>query len=408
MKKWFGIGIMITAIIFMLFSLSSNNGNINKLAKQIVPKEPSFEYGILTDSFSVIKGVVKNNQTLGEILYANHIDHPEIYKIVQKSKEIFDARRINAGKPYTVMCSKDSVKKAQLFIYEENAISYVVFDLRDGIDVYKGKKEVVVKLKTASSSINSSLSLTMEDKKLSPRLTHELSTIYAWTIDFFKIQKGDAFKVYYEDRYINDEYIGIGKILASEFTHKGENFYSFYYKESATYGEYYDDKGKTLRKAFLMAPVDYKRISSRFNRNRKHPVTGRWKGHFGTDYAAEKGTPIWSTANGTIVSASYTKNNGNYVKIRHNGTYTTQYLHMSKIKPGIRKGTFVKQGDIIGYVGSTGLATGPHVCYRFWKNGKQIDPFKESLPPGDPIKKENYDDYMMVKDSLFKILMANE
>ncbi|MDC0204232.1 peptidoglycan DD-metalloendopeptidase family protein [Flavobacteriales bacterium] len=408
MKKWFGIGIMITAIIFMLFNLSSNNGNINNLAEQIVPKEPSFEYGILTDSFSVIKGIVKNNQTLAEILYANHIDHPEIYKIVQKSKEIFDARRINTGNPYTVICSKDSVKKAKLFIYEENAISYIVFDLREGIDVYKGKKEVVVKLKTASSSIKSSLWLTMEEKKLSPRLTHELSTIYAWTIDFFKIQKGDAFKVYYEDRYINDEYIGIGKILASEFTHKGENFYSFYYKESSTYGEYYDDEGKTLRKAFLMAPVDYKRISSRFNRNRKHPVTGRWKGHFGTDYAAERGTPIWATANGTIVAASYTKNNGNYVKIRHNGTYTTQYLHMSKIKPGIRKGTFVKQGDIIGYVGSTGLATGPHVCYRFWKNGKQVDPFKESLPPGDPIKKENYDDYMIVKDSLFKILMANE
>ena len=168
------------------------------------------------------------------------------------------------------------------------------------------------------------------------------------------------------------------------------------------------DKGKTLRKAFLMAPVDYKRISSRFSRNRKHPVTGRWKGHFGTDYAAERGTPIWSTANGTVVSASYTKNNGNYVKIRHNGTYTTQYLHMSKIKPGIRKGVSVQQGDVIGYVGSTGLATGPHVCYRFWKNGKQVDPFKESLPPGDPIKKENYEDYMMVKDSLFNILMAKK
>jgi len=408
MKKWFGIGIMITAVVFILFNLTLDNEENSKVSEQNILKEPSFEYGILTDSFLVVKGVVKNGQTLGEILYANHIDHPEIYKIVEKSKNIFDARRVNAGKPYTVMCSKDSTNKAQFFIYEESAISYVVFDLRGTMDVYKGKKEVVVKLKKTASIINSSLWLTMEEKKLSPRLAHELSTIYAWTIDFFKIQKGDEFKIYYEDRYIDEKYIGIGRILASEFTHNGQKFYSFYYNENNTYGEYYDEKGKTLRKAFLMAPVDYKRISSRFSRNRKHPVTGRWKGHFGTDYAAERGTPIWSTANGTVIAASYTKNNGNYVKIRHNSTYTTQYLHMSKIKPGIRKGTFVKQGDVIGYVGSTGLATGPHVCYRFWKNGRQVDPFKQSLPPGDPIKKENYDDYIVVKDSLFKILMSHE
>jgi murein DD-endopeptidase MepM/ murein hydrolase activator NlpD len=211
--------------------------------------------------------------------------------------------------------------------------------------------------------------------------------------------------VYYEDKYIDGEYIGIGRLLAAEFTHKGQDFYSFYYKENENFGDYYDDEGKTLRKAFLMAPVDYKRISSRYSKRRKHPVTGRWKGHFGTDYAAERGTPIWSTANGTIIAASYTKNNGNYVKVRHNGTYTTQYLHMSKIKPGIRKGVYVKQGEIIGYVGSTGLATGAHVCYRFWKHGKQVDPFKQKLPPGDPIKKENREAYMLAKDSLMQILM---
>ena len=406
MKKWIGILVIGTALLFMLASINTENNKEATVDVTEKIKEPSYEYGILADSFNVIKGTVKKDQTLGQILYANHIDHSEIYRIAEKSKDIFDVRRVDKNKPYTVMCSKDSVKKAQIFIYEENKISYVVFDLRDGIDIYKGKKEVVVKLKTASSSINSSLSMTMEDKKLSPRLTHELATIYAWTIDFFKIQKGDAFKIYYEDRYINDtDYVGIGKILASEFTHKGQNFYSFYYKENENFGDYYDEQGKTLRKAFLMAPVEYKRISSRFNRNRKHPVTGRWKGHFGTDYAAEKGTPIWATANGTIIKAAYTKNNGNYVKVRHNGSYTTQYLHMSKIKPGIRKGVYVKQGDIIGYVGSTGLATGPHVCYRFWKDGKQVDPFKQKLPPGDPIRKENRETYMLVKDSLMTILM---
>ena len=405
MKKWFGILVMGTALLFMLANINKDKKVIEKLEVFAEVVEPSYEYNILVDSFNVTKGFVKSGQTMGEILYLNHIDHLEINKIVQKSKGIFDVRRVNTGKRYTVICASDSTKKAKYFIYEIDAVNYVVFDLRGKIDVYRGKKPVVVKLKTASGMIKSSLWLTMEEQKLSPKLTAELSTIYAWTIDFFKIQKNDAFRVYYEDKYIDGEYIGIGRLLAAEFTHKGQNFYSFYYRENENFGDYYDEKGKTLRKAFLMAPVDYKRISSRYSKRRKHPVTGRWKGHFGTDYAAERGTPIWSTANGTIIAATYTKNNGNYVKVRHNGTYTTQYLHMSKIKPGIRKGVFVKQGDIIGYVGSTGLATGPHVCYRFWKNDKQVDPFKQRLPPGDPINKENREAYLLVKDSLMQILM---
>ena len=405
MKKWFGILVMGTALLFMLTNIDKDKKSADELESVQVIVEPSYEYNILVDSFSVIKGFVKKGQTLGEILYLNHIDHFEINKIVKKSKGIFDVRRVNAGKKYTVICASDSTEKAQYFIYEIDATNYIVFDLRGEIDVYKGKKPVSIRLKTASGIIKSSLWLTMEEQKLSPKLTAELSTIYAWTIDFFKIQKNDGFKVYYEDKYIDGEYIGIGRLLAAEFTHKGHDFYSFYYRENENFGDYYDEKGKTLRKAFLMAPVDYKRISSRYSKRRKHPVTGRWKGHFGTDYAAEKGTPIWSTANGTITTATYSKNNGNYVKVRHNRTYTTQYLHMSKIKPGIRKGVFVKQGDIIGYVGSTGLATGPHVCYRFWKNDKQVDPFKQKLPPGNPIKKENREAYMLAKDSLMKILM---
>ena len=405
MKKWFGILVMGTALLFMLKNINKGKDEAEKIEVLQEVIEPSYEYNILLDSFHVTKGIVKSGQTMGEILYLNHIDHPEINSIVKKSNGIFDVRRVNAGKKYTVVCAADSTEKAQYFIYEIDATNYVVFDLRGEIEVYKGKKPVTVKLKTASGTIKSSLWMTMEEQKLSPKLTAELSTIYAWTIDFFKIQKGDGFKVYYEDKYIDGEYIGIGRLLAAEFTHKGQDFYSFYYKEDENFGDYYDDEGKTLRKAFLMAPVDYKRISSRYSKRRKHPVTGRWKGHFGTDYAAERGTPIWSTANGTIIAATYTKNNGNYVKVRHNGTYTTQYLHMSKIKPGIRKGVFVKQGDIIGYVGSTGLATGPHVCYRFWKHGKQVDPFKQKLPPGDPIKKENRVAYMLAKDSLMQILM---
>ena len=405
MKKWLGILVMGTALLFMLFNINKDSEALDDLDVIELKAEPSYEYNIFVDTFNVKKGIVKKGQTMGEILYLNHINHLEINNIVLKSKGIFDLRRVNAGKEYTIICSTDSTKKAQYFIYEIDATNYVVFDLRDKIDVYKGKKRVNIRLKTASGTIKSSLWLTMQEQSLSPKLTAELSTIYAWTIDFFKIQKNDGFRLYYEDKYVDGEYIGIGKILAAEFRHKGQNFYSFYYKENENFADYYDELGKTLRKAFLMAPVDYKRISSRYSKRRKHPVTGRWKGHFGTDYAAERGTPIWSTANGTIIAATFTKNNGNYVKVKHNSTYTTQYLHMSKIKPGIRKGVYVKQGDIIGYVGSTGLATGPHVCYRFWKNDKQVDPFKQKLPPGEPIKMENRDAFILVKDSLMKILM---
>ena len=405
MKKWIGIVLMFVALMFIL-------SNINKIevAEEVAEEisEPKYEYGILVDSFKVTKGTVKQDQTLGEILYANHIDHPQIAEVVKKSKGIFDVRRVNTGKEYTIICKKDSTEKACYFIYQDDPTNYVVMDFTNEIDVYRGKKKVITKVNIAYGDINSSLWIAIEEQKLSPKIAAELSTIYAWTIDFFKIQKGDGFKVYYENKYIDGDYIGIGRILASEFTHNGQKFYAFYYKENENYGEYFDQNGKTLRKAFLKAPVDYKRISSKYNRRRKHPVTGRWKGHFGTDYAADRGTPIWTTANGTIVAASYTKNNGNYVKVRHNGTYTTQYLHMSKIKPGIKKGVYVKQGDIIGYVGSTGLATGPHVCYRFWKNGKQVDPYRQDLPPGDPIKKENKEEYMIAKDSLMQILLNKE
>jgi murein DD-endopeptidase MepM/ murein hydrolase activator NlpD len=404
MKKWFGILIIVMALLLILVNINTENTKVIgiEVVKQI--KEPTYEYDILLDSFDVKKGIVKSGQTIGEILHANHIDHSEINTIVNKSKGIFDVRGINAGESYTVICSTDSTEKAQYLVYEIDATNYVVFDLKNEIDVYKGEKPVTVKLKTASGTLKSSLWEAMEQQKLSPKLTAELSTIYAWTIDFFKIQKGDGFRVYYEDKYIDGEYIGIGRILASEFTHKGKDFYSFYYKEDENF-DYYDEQGKTLKKAFLMAPVDYKRISSRYSNRRKHPVTGQWKGHFGTDYAASKGEPIWSTANGTIIAATRSRNNGNYVKVKHNEIYTTQYLHMSKIKPGIRKGVYVRQGDIIGYVGSTGLATGPHVCYRFWKDGKQVDPFKQKLPLGEPIKNENREAYMLAKDSLMKILM---
>ena len=404
MKKWIGLVLIVVALSFILSNLNSKQHDLIEEVKLEVIA-PEYEYGILVDSFNVTKATIKKGQTLGEILYANRIDHPQIADIVIKSKGIFDFRRVNSGKEYTVICNKDSTNKVSYFIYQENPTNYIVFDLTDSIDVYRGEKEIITKVMLSYGEINSSLSESVDALGISPRVSIKLSEIYAWTIDFFKIQRGDAFTVYYENNYIDGNYIGIGRILAAEFKHKNNLFYSFYYKQNDNYGEYFDEKGRTLRKAFLKAPLDFYRISSRFSRNREHPVTGQWRGHFGTDYAAPKGTPIMTTANGTIELASYTKNNGNFVKVRHNGTYTTQYLHMSKIKSGIRKGVYVKQGETIGYVGSTGLATGPHVCYRFWKHGKQVDPYRQKLPPGDPINEQNKEHYFFVKDSLLKILL---
>jgi len=184
---------------------------------------------------------------------------------------------------------------------------------------------------------------------------------------------------------VNDKPAGMPRIVASEFMHRGRNFPAFAFDQGEGL-DYFDETGASLRKAFLKAPVSFSRISSRFNKRRFHPVLKKVKAHLGTDYAAPRGTEIVAVGDGVVTKASYTKGNGKYVKIRHNGTYTTQYLHMSR--RNVKEGQAVRQGDVIGYVGSTGLATGPHVCFRFWKNGRQVDHLKEDFPPSTPIKEE--------------------
>lgn len=401
-NKWskvVGLLVWVISISSILFSCSS-------IESENIP-EPCFElYDICTDGFKIHNGELEQGQTLGAVLYLNHIDHGRIDQIVKASKGIFDFRKAKAGKKYTVLCSNDSIEKAKYFIYEMSNIDYVVFDIRDTINVFLGQKEVEIKLREASGQIESSLWNALINNNMSPALVMELSSIYAWTIDFFRIQKGDHFKVVYEEKFVENEFIGIGRVYAALFNHANEDFYAFYFEEEENFGDYFDDEGGALRKAFLRAPLNYSRISSSYSKRRKHPVTGRIKAHLGTDYAAPTGTPILSTANGTVTEARYKRNNGNYVKVRHNSTYSTQYLHMSKIKSGIRPGVYVKQGDVIGYVGSTGLATGPHVCYRFWKNGRQVDPYKQKLPPSKPVKKENREEYNALKDSMMNILQS--
>ena len=290
-----------------------------------------------------------------------------------------------------LLFSKDELKKEPLaFIYEKNKIEYLVVEFCDSIKAYKESKPVNIIEKEAYGTIDNNLSETMEAQGLPIQLIYDMSDdIYAWTIDFFRLQKGDNFKVIYRERFVDDSiYAGIEAIDAAYFQHKGEEIYAFNYltPDSKNSTDYYDDMGKSLQKAFLKSPIKFSRISSRYNLKRRIKLYGnRARPHKGTDFAAAIGTPILATASGTVTESARKGGNGNYVKIRHNSTYSTQYLHMSKRM--VKVGDYVSQGDVIGKVGMTGNTSGPHVCYRFWKNGRQVDPFRQKLPDAKALQK---------------------
>lgn len=352
------------------------------------------EYGFVLNDYEVVRDTIQSGDSFGEILDTHGVSRSKVYEITEQVSETFNPRRLVVGKPYVILKAKDSTRTPEFFIYENDRIDYTVVNISQNIAAFKSQKPVTIKRKTVSGVIVSNLSEAMSNQGLSVLLSHELSSIYQWSIDFWKLQKGDQFKMVYNERYINDTiYAGIENIEGAVFVHQGKPYYAFDYMADPEKGEsdFYDEEARPLQSFFLKAPLNFSRISSRFSGNRYHPVQKRWKAHKGTDYAAPHGTPIWSTANGTVIASSYTGGNGNYVKVKHNDTYTTQYLHMSK--RNVRNGQRVKQGDIIGYVGSTGLATGPHVCYRFWVRGKQVDPFRQNLPAAEPIADNLKEDY---------------
>ncbi len=381
-------------IFVILFIIRYQNEEKVVPVVQVQPIEivqpPQIVFEIEVDSLEIIEGKFKRNEFLANILLPYNVDYTTIDMLAKKSKEIFDVRKMAAGKKYTILIGKDSSKKAHYFIYQPNAIEYVIYDLRDSISIYKGEKEVEIQLKTVAGIINSSLYETLQDAKASPYLAMELADIFAWSIDFYRIQKGDWFKAIYEVKYVDNEAIGIGKVLAVEFNHYNNSFLGFFFDQGGK-EDYFDEEANSLRKAFLKSPLKFSRLSSRYTMRRFHPVQKRWKAHLGTDYAAPNGTPIMSTGDGIIIESKYKRANGNYVKVKHNSAYTTQYLHMSKRNAKV--GQKVNQGDVIGYVGSTGLATGPHVCYRFWKNGKQVDHLRQEFPSAEPILEEYKDAY---------------
>ena len=386
----FLITFLILSVLFQsIFSCKKSDKLENKVIKdKIIDLPPNMKYGFNLNDFIVKKKKIKRGDTFGSILEENFIDYPEVHKILQKIKTQVSVKKLQIGKPYTLLFSKDSIKAPKIFIYQKDIQGYTIVQLRDSIYGLKKNKPVRTIQMEASGTIESSLYQTMLDNGYNEALTYYLSDIYAWTIDFFRLQKGDRFKIIYTEKFVDDTIsIGIKKIKAASFEHKGQIIEAYEFQTDSTKGiiDYFDQYAKNLRRAFLKAPVSFGRVSSRYNLKRRISFYGRVKPHKGTDFAAAVGTQIMTTANGTVVKSSYSKGNGNYVTIKHNNKYSTQYLHMRRRK--VKVGQYVKQGDVIGWVGMTGYTSGPHVCYRFWKNGRQVDPFKQKLPEAKPISK---------------------
>lgn len=365
---------------------------------------PTIKYGFVLDSFKVTEAEIGKNEFLSEILTEHGVDYVDIDVLAKKSKDIFDVRKLRSEKQYTIL-SNQQTGEVEYFIYEPSAYNYVVYNLTDTISVQKVERTVTTKMKTASGIIESSLWNALVDNDMPWDLAIKMEDALAWSVDFHHLHTGDKFKLLYEEKYIDGDLVGVGGLDAAFFHHGSDDMYAFLFKDKD--GEevgYYDEQARPMKKAFLKAPVKYTRISSRYNLRRFHPIKRRVVPHLGTDYAAPRGTPIYAVASGVITKASRTRGNGIYVKIKHDDVYSSQYLHMNRRAAGITKGTHVKQGRVIGYVGSTGLATGPHVCFRFWKRGKQVDFLREKLPPPKPMEGDSVDKFYALRDSLKVII----
>ncbi len=373
-----------------------------------MPDLPKLSYKIVVDSMDVVEGKIGKNEFLANILSKYNVPYPTIDKLSRKAKKTFDVRNLRSGKEYTILTDKKTPATAQYFIYDPHPYFYVVFDLRDTLGVKKIERPVETRERVASGVIESSMWNAMMDNGLSMDLAANMEDVFGWVIDFHHVQKGDRFKLIFDEKFIEGERVGVGRIHGGVFKHYEDDTYAMYYEPDVEkFVGYYDGEGKSMKRAFLRAPVKYSRISSGYGM-RYHPVDKRRKAHLGTDYAAPRGTPIYAVGNGTISKASYTRGNGKYIKIRHNNRYSTQYLHMNGFAKGMRVGKKVKQGQVIGYVGSTGKATGPHVCFRFWKDGRQVNHRRLKFPPPEPLPKKLVPTYEHLRDSMVARIDAIE
>ncbi len=374
--------------------------NIVKDTKNSISK---LIYGYNKDSVNIFKNTIRRNQNLSEILRPFKVSFEKINEIALASEKIHDVKKLVANKEYEIIYNKNGDHHAKCMIYHTSAIEYVMYEFSDSVNVSKKQFNVTSIEKTSSGTITSSLYNSLKENGNSTKLAVELSDIYAWQIDFFGIQKGDNYKIVFDELYIGDKYIGTGNIKAAYFKHMNSDYYAFRYKHDGE-EEYFDEKGNSLRKAFLKAPLSYRRVSSKFSRSRLHPILKRRMPHLGVDYAAAKGTPVYAIGDGNIIKAKYEGAAGNYVKIKHNSTFTSGYMHLFKFGENIRSGKNVKQGQLIGYVGSTGRSTGPHLDFRIWKNGQAVDPLKLKPPSVKPITKSKLSEYLeSVKEYRYKL-----
>lgn len=395
--------IVLLQIAYFIFDHYETRRIMEELAKQeeeIKKPEPVMLFNIPIDSFTVVPGQIRSGQNLSDILVKQGISMTKVDEISKKSILTFDVRKMKVNNPYYFFMNKKDVSKVEYFIYEINPVDYVVYDLSDSLRIYKEKKPIITQIKTASGVITSSLWNTMAAQALDRNLALELSEIYAWSIDFFGLQKGDKFRVIYEENFVYGKSIGTGRIFAAQFVHSKEDFYAFRFTQNNE-DSYFDDKGKSLKKAFLKAPLKFSRISSQFSNARFHPVLKIYRPHHGVDYAAPTGTPVMSIGDGTVVAKAYqASGGGNYLKIKHNSVYTTSYMHLSKYGAGIANGVRVKQGQIIGYVGTTGLSSGPHLDFRVFLNGNPVNPLTIKSPPTEPVAERYMKDYTVHRDSM--------
>lgn len=405
MKKFWAEFILAALVIAVLVVFFRNNIVYESFEELVDEPLPEMKFGLPIDSFFIVEGKIKPNQNLGDLLTGFGVSMAQIDQLARNSLEVFDVRRIRSGNNFYIFQSRDSAKTARYLVYENNRIDYVIFSLTDSLNSFTGKRDVEVESKTAWGVITSSLWNTMVHNNLSPVLAIELSEIFAWSIDFFGLQKGDRFRVLYEEQFVDGFSVGIGPIHAVEFEHANKTFSAYRFFQDDRF-EYFDADGQSLRKAFLKAPLKYAaRISSHFSHGRMHPILKIRRPHHGVDYAAPAGTEVLTIGDGIVQERGYQAGGaGNFLRIKHNAVYTTVYMHLRGFGPGVNKGSRVQQGQVIGYVGSTGLSTGPHLDFRVYKNGSPIDPLRMESPPSEPIKSENILSFNSIRDSLMQDL----
>lgn len=395
------LGIVLLIVIFMpKRSVPPESLDEVDVTDSAEVEEIVYRYGIPMNDYDVDFGVVKPNQSLSVILRAHGLNGGDIHDLSLRSKEIFDVRKIRPGQAYAFFSTLDSVPQPAYFVYEIDPRSYVVYELKEDGKVLLGKNPVEWRRKEAKGQVQSSLWNAMRDSEADPLLAVELSAIFGWSIDFFGLQKQDEFRVIYEQEYVEGRELPNFTILGALFRHADSAYYAIPFMQD---GEvlFYNEQGKSLEGAFLKAPLDYFRISSRFSNSRFHPVLKRYRPHHGVDYAAPVGTPVYAIGSGTVIAKGYQPNGGgNYLKIKHNGTYTTVYMHLSRFEKGIKVGSKVAQKEVIGYVGRTGLATGPHLDFRVFENGRPVNPLTIKSQPKKPVKPENMPEFSVLRDSV--------